>query len=124
MHFGTLRALDLREGFALVRRCCSPSGGKHLITAVGIMVRQHVLYAGGVLLWRRRGRENLEPNRQHLGPVHSYLPGAALIRKKDDIIIAFIDVAEQGEKDIHGLTHLRRIILLCAGHPTIKKPEV
>ncbi len=105
MHFGTLRAFDLREGFALFWRCCSPSGGKHLLAAVGMLVGQHVPDAGGVLLRRRRGRENLEPNRQHLGPVHSDLPGAALVREKNDIVEAFIDMVQQAKQDVHGLAH-------------------
>jgi hypothetical protein len=78
----------------------------------------------GIFRRLRRGRKNLEPNRQHRGPVHSDLPGAALVRKEDDIVLAFIKVVKQAEKDVHGLTHLRGITLPCVNHTAIKEPKV
>src|SRR6266571_2167292 len=87
-----LGASDLREGLALVRRCGSASDRKHLVAAVAVVARKHGCDPLGILLRLRRGREDLEPTRQHLGPVHSDLPGAALVRKEDDIVEAFINV--------------------------------
>ena len=107
-----LRALDLCEGLLLVRRCCSASDRKHLVAAIAVMAREQGRDPLGILLRLRRGRENPKPNRQHPGPVHSDLPGAALVREEDDIVVAFIDVVQQAEEDVHGLTHLRRITLL------------
>jgi hypothetical protein len=77
-----------------------------------------------ILLRFRRGRKNLEPNRQRRGPVRSDLPGAALVRKEDDIVVAFINVVEKAEEDVHGLTHLRGITLPCVNHTAIKEPKV
>ena len=71
----------------------------------------------------RCGRENLEPNRQHLGPVHYDLPGATRVRKEDDIVVAFINVFQRAEEDVYGLSHLHRITLLCGDHTSIREPD-
>src|SRR5439155_10927026 len=59
-----LPAFDPCEGLALVRRCCSASDGKHLVAAIAVMTRKQGRNPVGILLRRRRGRENPKPNRQ------------------------------------------------------------
>src|ERR1043166_9698385 len=122
--FAALRTFDLCEGLALVRRCCSPSDGEHLVAAIAVLARKQGRDPLGILLRLRCGREKPEPNRQRLGPVHSDLPGAALVRKENDIVMAFIDVVQQAEEDVHGLTHLCRITLRGIAHTAIKEPKV
>src|SRR5436190_24393967 len=62
-----------------------------------------------------------QTNRQHLGPVHSHLPGASLVRKENNIIEIFIDMVQKAKQDVHGLTHLGRITPFCADHAAIQE---
>jgi hypothetical protein len=41
-----------------------------------------------------RRRQDPEPSGQHVLPVHSDLPGAAFVSEEQDVIVAFVDLAQ------------------------------
>ncbi len=76
----------------MVARCCSVGDSEHFVAVVVVVAADHGRDALDIFPRFRRSRENLKPHWQHLGLVDPDLPGAALVCKEDDIVIAFIDM--------------------------------
>lgn len=57
-----------------------------------------------------RRRQDPEPSGQHLLPVHSDLPGAAFVSEEQDVIVAFVDFAQQTKDNLERLAYRFRIL--------------
>lgn len=56
-------------------------------------------------------RERQEQRRQYSRPVDAHLPRTTFVREEDHVVVALINVAQQAQNDLDGLSNFSRAIL-------------
>jgi hypothetical protein len=96
----------LRRRRDLARRC------EHLYPPILVVTFEKCSNPLRVLGGTGRRRQDPEPSGQHLLPVHSDLPGAAFVSEEQDVIVAFVDFAQQTKDNLERLAYRFRILFL------------